>query len=188
MCSSLVDTSHEEKTAINSMFERETNRERGLQSRLLTQRRLVEMDKNGNTKNNQVPELPKVSPNALKMSEDKFWNLLKKNKPDKSTYKMSEDDGKLEVTEPLEVTPADDAAVAEATRISSRITTLLETDQKVRIVQGYGRGERDIITENIGNYCSTHVNGASDKTIVRTLVSSPDVSYNKDGEDEFDGE
>jgi len=98
VCTSIVESTLQEKPAIISMFERETNREKNLQNRLLAQRRQAELEKKGKIKKKEGPsvEVPVVTAEQLKQSEDKFWSLVTKYKPDRSKYQLGDDAGKPE--------------------------------------------------------------------------------------------
>merc|ERR1719431_34836 len=78
------------------MFDRETNREKNLQNRLLAQRRQAELEKKGKVKKKEGPsvEVPVVTSEKLKEAEDKFWNLVSKYKPDRTNYKLGDDAGR----------------------------------------------------------------------------------------------
>jgi len=90
LCSSLVESSQQEKPAILSMFEREMNREKNLQARLLAQRRAQELaEKRGDAgKKKEVKvEVPEPTKDEMSEVDSKFWALVEKNKPDPEKYK-----------------------------------------------------------------------------------------------------
>jgi len=118
VCPSLVDSTPEEKPAVISMFDRETNREKNLQNRLLTQRRQLELEKLGKIKKKEGPNVrvPFVSAEKLKESENKFWTLVTKHKPKRSEYELGNDAGKPDIEfENPELMPA--KSENEATKV-----------------------------------------------------------------------
>jgi len=128
-----------------------------LQNRLLAQRRQAELEKKGKVKKKEGPsvEVPRATTDQIKQSEDKFWSLVTKYKPDRAKYNLGDDAGEPQsetnapeqdssnVEKPIPcaeagtrqddelVEPANDEAVSEATKIESGITAIPQDEEKI---------------------------------------------------------
>jgi len=86
LCPSLAEPTSNEKPAITGMFDREMNREKNLQTRLLAQRRAQELKKKKGDQADKKPEIDQPEETAPAVLEDvdkKFFDMIEKNAPQK---------------------------------------------------------------------------------------------------------
>jgi len=84
LCPSLAEPTPNEKPAITGMFDREMNREKNLQTRLLAQRRAQELKKKKGDQADKKPEVDQPEDTAAAQFEEidkKFFETIEKNAP-----------------------------------------------------------------------------------------------------------